>query len=669
MPLALALLLAPAPPLQDAVAPEAGAPRAKSLLVITLDTARRDFMGFHGRAPSPTPNLDRLAQEAAVFDDAWTVAPLTLPAHASLFTGLYPRSHGVHDNALSKVPQDARTLAEILRERGYATGAAVAAFVLDPMFGLDQGFESYDAPPLGTSGSVITSQRPAAAMVDRALVDLERLAPRAPFFYWLHLFDPHFPYQPPGRTAPTPGFVVDADARSRLMYEEEIRYADEQVGRLLGALRERGLLDQLVLFFASDHGESLRDAPEGSHGFFLRDPTVRIPMLLRAPGIEPRRVGAQASLVDALPTLLDLLGMGEEAAQGPALDGVSLAPLLRDSAREPPERALLLESWYAWLNHGWAPFDGCVQGALKYLRSRRRELFDRAADPGEEINLFDPEEARSRAMARRLDELEQDAKPRLERDAISLSGRDLARLVAMGYSAASARVEDPPDAATLPDVYEKADVIRALEDVLSAHFHKDTAKEEALMRELVERDPQSATLREQFGIFLTNLGPARFDEAEKQLRAALRIEPKSSRSHYTLGRISEKRADALREEIRRRRGEGAGHEELRDLAADERREMRRTLRFYRTCLEFEPHFPDAIERLARNLAEEAERSARAGEVEEAREGLKEADELLERWLSFMPPRHPDRELVESNRVWVEKRRRELAPPANEEERR
>ena len=655
-PTLLATLLA-AP--QDAAAAPSFPARGRNLLVITLDTARRDFMGFMGRTPSPTPHLDGLARESVVFDDAYTVAPLTLPAHASLFTGLYPRSHGVHENSAFKVPSGARTLAEVLRDHGYATGAAVGAFVLDAMFGLDQGFQSYDAPEVTGAGHVLRTQRPAVAVIDRALEDLARLARTPPFFYWIHLYDPHFPYLRPDVPPPLPTFVVDGDRYARMMYEEEIRYSDLQIGRLLAALRRHAILDDLVILFASDHGESLRDAPEGSHGFFLFDSTVRIPMFLRAPGLAPRRVAAQVSLVDVMPTLLPLLGPAGIAEPDLQFDGVDLAALMTGEASDPPDRAILLESWYAWLNHGWAPFDGCVQGPLKHLRSHRLELFDRAADPEEKRNVFDPEEPRSRLLARRLDDLVANPATRLERDALSLSGRDLARLKAMGYAAAAARTDDPPDGSTLPDVYGKIEVIQAMEEVVQAGALQDTAREIELLRGLVVQEPQSASLREALGILLVKAGPEHFDEAERNLRSAIRIEPKSSRSHFALGRLFHQRADAVRDEIRRRREQGEERDALREALAEERRLARRAMRSYRTTIEFEPDYPDAIERLARMLTEDADRSARAGELEEARAGLKEADELFGRWLGFMPEAHPERPQIEKNRAWLQKRRAEL----------
>ncbi len=646
------------------LAPQGGGPsdakapaKPRNLLVITLDTTRRDFMGFLGRTPSPTPNLDRLAAKSVVFTDAYTPAPLTLPAHSALFTGRYPRSLGVHENSAYKLPQSARTLAEVLHDRGFATSAVVGAFVLDPMFGLDQGFQSYDAPALGGAGNAMLTQRPAAEVVTQTLSDLARRDGKAPFFCWVHLFDPHFPYRPPGESPP-PGFLVDDQANLRQLYEQEIRYADGQIGRLLTQLEREGLLEDLVVLFCADHGESLGDAPEASHGYFLFDPTVRIPMLLRCPGIAPRRVEAQVSLVDVVPTLLDLLGIDEVADPTTRFDGVDLAPLLRDPAVEPPDRALLLEAWYAWINFGWAPFDGCVQGALKLVRSHRLELFDRAANPGEERGLVATDDPRARAMARRLDELVRSTDAPLPRDPILLSGADLDRLAALGYSAA-ARGDEAPDGATLPDAYEKLAVIRALEDVVAARYAGDRNREVELLRGLVAAEPGSADLRERLGVALVNLGAAHLDEAEEHLRAVLSLQPKASRSHYALGRAAEVRAGLRHEQIRKGREQGQHGDELRDALADEHEQAQRAILSYKACLEFEPHFPDAIERLVRLLREEAERSVRAGAMGEALDGFREVDLLLARWLAFMPASHPDRSKVANNRAWIARRRAEL----------
>jgi arylsulfatase A-like enzyme len=363
--------------------------KPRSLLVVTFDTTRRDCMGFLGESPSVTPNLDKLAARSCVFTDAYTVAPITLPAHCSLMTGLYPISHGVHENTSFKLPQTAVTLAEILKQHGYATAATVGAIVLDPMFGLDQGFDHYDSPNRRDAHvGINVAERHADEQADLALKEIAALAPKAPFFYWVHFFDPHFPYEAPEHLAVTPGVAALPDEMARHAYLEELWYADKHFGRVLDQLESQGLAKELVVVFAADHGESLGDTPEPAHGYFLFDPTVRIPLLIRDPAQAPRRVETQASLVDVVPTVLDLLGVPADPEL--RFDGADLAPIVRGTTGEGPERALLLETRMTALNFGWAPFDGCVQERMKYVHSARDELFDRKADPEEKAS--DPEE-------------------------------------------------------------------------------------------------------------------------------------------------------------------------------------------------------------------------------------------------------------------------------------
>jgi arylsulfatase A-like enzyme len=671
---ALCLLLAqeppPAPP-PAAPTPPNSEPRPakpRNLLVVTLDTTRRDYVGFMGRTPSPTPNLDRLAQHSVVFTDAYTPVPLTLPAHTSLFTGLVPRSHGVHDNSAFKVPQNARTLAEILKDHGYSTGAAVASFVLDPMFGLDQGFDRYDSPDVKGGGKVELSQRRADQMVDLAIRDLTRLQQKPPFFYWLHFFDPHFPYDAP---VTGPDVAPRSESNSnKVAYENEIAFVDRNFAKLFAFLGQRELYEDLVIVVCADHGESLGDSPESSHGYFLFDPTVRVPLFVHHPDVAPGRVDVQASLVDVVPTLVDLLGL-QESEKAVAFDGIDLAPWMRDRTREPPDRALPLESWYGWLQYGWAPFDGCVDHSLKMLRAQHYELFDRATDPHEQTNLFTPDDPRSKALARRLDALAAAKEHRLDRDALSLSGDDLARLEELGYAAANARLDDPPPGAELPDPYSKVSIVRGLEDVVRARIDRNKPLVVELLRRLVAQEPNSADLHSELGIELADRPEPFWDEAEKELTRALELDPRRSRCHHAAAVVALKRADVAEAELKRRRDHASSsHEgepkdpkeakELRELAAEQRRQTLRAIQSLRAALEFEPHFPDAIERLIRLLHLEAERSARLGEKAAVAEQMGEARSLAEKWLAFLPPKHPDRARVLNMREYLRKRTEELA---------
>jgi len=628
-----------------------------SVLLITLDTTRRDVMGFLGRDPSPTPNLDALAASSIVFTDAVTTAPLTLPAHASLLTGLYPVRHGVHDNGLYRLSGEARTLAEILQEQGYATRAAVAAFVLDPLFGLDQGFDRYRAPPRGASGArtLRITERRAKEMVDLALADLVEIAGPAPssgtsgeprpFFYWLHLFDPHAPYDPPA-PPPRPPSADPADVL-RALYEAEIAAMDGELGRLFDELKRRGLFDRLLVVVAADHGESLGDGRETSHGHFLFDPTVRVPLLLRDPRLAPARVDAPASLVDVVPTLLARLGVD---ARGERFDGLDLSPWLVEPKLAPPDRVLALESWYVWLHYGWAPFEGATLGALKFVRSQHEELFDRAVDPREAHDLFTADDERAIGIARRLDAL-RDASAAIAGERTGLSQADRAALQALGYATGGSSAERPAgDWSTLPDAYEKLDVLRGFDEFVTAIERGEFPRAVERMRDLAAKEPASALFHEQLGLMLINLGPQNADEAERELRRALELDPRGVQTWFALARCALAHRDASRAEARklREQGDAAG---AREPARVEREQEALAERALRECLRLEPTYPDGLIELARLLFDQAERAARRSDRDGARARFDEIDLLAQRLIEIVPRDAPEAaEAAEARRI-------------------
>lgn len=647
---------------------QAGPPPAarRNLLIVTFDTTRRDFVGFLGRSPSPTPNLDALAQRSVIFTDAYTVAPLTLPAHASLLTGLYPVSHGVHENSAFKLPASAATLAKILKEQGYATGAAVAADVLDPVFGIAQGFDRYSSPRSVAGGSLLPERR-ADEQVDQALADLAALRGKPPFFYWLHFFDPHYPYAAPVHFPATPEELSEKDGAVRHSYVEEIRFADRELGRLLTWLEQQKLLEDLVVVFAADHGESLGDTPESSHGFFLFDPTVRIPLSIKAPGLTPKRSAVQVSLIDVVPTVLDLLQIDATAQR---FDGVDLAPLMKDGSVEPPQRALLLESWFAWLNYGWAPFDGIVEAKFKYLRSARRELFDRLADPRETKNLFDPAEPPSRYFVRRLEAARASAAARLAGDPLELDSEERARLEKLGYAVATTRDDAPFDgaggASPLPDAYAKAPLLKSLEEVTAAQANGRLDRAADLLRTLVKQEPKSASLQEQLGLVLVDfaerdaMAGARslLDEAEEHLRTTLELDGRRAHAHFGLALCAVQRCERLRAEQRaaRERGDLEG---AKRLAPEERAQARRALRSFRDALAFDPALDDCMMDLARFLEGEAARALRANDLAAALADEREIVSLVDRLLARLPADAKSRKELADHRAQAQARIAEL----------
>src|SRR5688572_1515952 len=276
---------------------------ARGVILLTLDTTSADALGCYGGSPLVAPHLDLLSLESVVYDAAHTVAPLTLPAHASMLTGLYPPRHRVHDNGIATVPASAATLAELARAGGVQTGAVVASAVLDRAFALDQGFESWEQParpePFQTGAPPELNAQQVVGLARRWLAKRDEARP---YFLWLHFYDPHAPYAPPS------AFLQQAGGHP---YLAEIAALDAAIGDFLAPLRSDGTLDTALVLALADHGESLGDHGEPTHGAFCYEATARVPFLARFPG--GRRAGGRSaspvSVVDVLPTALDALGL------------------------------------------------------------------------------------------------------------------------------------------------------------------------------------------------------------------------------------------------------------------------------------------------------------------------------------------------------------------------
>ena len=345
-----------------------GSLRDANVLLVTVDTLRRDRVGAFGNRNGLTPNIDRLAATGARFAHAYSPAPLTLPAHASILTGLLPRRHGIHNNTSFRLGDGAPTLAAVLGKAGYRTGAFVGAFVLDGRFGLNRGFDEYDDRlPRGDRATFHYAERRGDEVVARAGVWIAARAaePGAPWFAWVHLFDPHAPYDAP------PEYSA-----GRAPYDAEVAYTDAVIGRLIGRLDAAHARGNTLVVLTADHGESLGEHGETTHGLFAYDATIAVPLILNAASIAPATVETPVSHVDLAPTILDLVGV----AAPPGLDGESAARPLQ------PSRPIVFEALDASLTRGWAPLRGVVQDGWKYIDLPEPELYDLANDPGETTN-------------------------------------------------------------------------------------------------------------------------------------------------------------------------------------------------------------------------------------------------------------------------------------------
>ncbi len=386
------------------------------VVLVTIDTLRFDATGFSGNRKAQTPHLDRLAAQGVVFESTHASSVVTLPSHATMLTGLYPPDHGVRDNTGFRLDASIPTIATIARERGWATGAFVAAFPLDSRYGLDRGFEVYDDgyAPSGTPGEFSMPERAGPEVVSAALAWWRGQKGR-PRLLWVHLYEPHAPYRP----APPFAEKFHADP-----YLGEVSAADAALAPLFDALN--GESGRTLAVVTSDHGESLGEHGEATHGLFAYEATLRVPLVLWAPGTLPaRREKSPARHVDLLPTILEGAGLPIPAG----LPGRSLAA---PSAGEAAPG--YFEAMSASFNRGWAPLSGVVEGGWKLVHLPLPELYDLATDPGEAKNLFESR----RDVARRLQALL--PKPKRPRGAPSVAGGEEARrLLSLGYLSASGR--------------------------------------------------------------------------------------------------------------------------------------------------------------------------------------------------------------------------------------
>ncbi len=503
-PLAAALLLVLAacrasPP--RPAAPAAGSLRGWNLLLVTIDTLRADRVGAYGSTLGATPTLDRLAREGVRFADAYAHAPLTLPSHATLMTGAYPFHNGVRDNGTFRLDAARPTLAKALKAAGYRTGAFVGAFVLDARFGLNGGFDVYDDRMNASGAALELVQRraadvlaPAAAWIldqPSATEQPSAISPQpsqGPWFAWVHLYDPHEPYNPPERY------------RSRYAsdpYAGEIAYTDAALGAFLDRLQAAGALARTLIIVASDHGESLGEHGERTHGLFAYNATLRVPLVVWAgPQLRPAVVSSRARLVDVMPTALELLGVG-----GAPADGRSLRTAF-DGATAVPDEPSYFEALNANLTRGWAPLRGVIAGNLKLIDLPLPELYDLASDPGESRNLYASQRARAVPLESALDRLGATASASA---AAPIDPDAEARLRSLGYVVGT-RAKPAERYTAADDPKRLVHLDAALDDAMAAWSRGDGAQAIALLRRVIAERPDLTLAYDRLAFMLRATG-------------------------------------------------------------------------------------------------------------------------------------------------------------------
>lgn len=524
--------------------PERGGP----IILISIDTLRADRLPAYGYTKIQTPNIDALARDGVVFDNAYAHSPQTLPSHTSLLSGRLPFEHGVRDNIGFRVKPDERMLPHALRERGYATGGFVSSYVLRRQVGMGGGFDAYDdqMPAASPDKPLGQLQRPGMQTAGAALNWISSLA-TPKFFLFFHIYEPHTPYTP--------------------TYDADVEQADQIVGHLLAQLRERGLYDSATIVLLSDHGEGLGDHGEEEHGIFLYRETIRVPLMIKLPGAREagRRVAAPVQHVDIMPTLLALSG------DAPAnMRGRSLLPEIDGSAALAPA-SIYAESLSPRYHYGWSELYALTDDRYRLIRAPRDELFDLAQDPRETTSIAAERPQVRAAMRGALDSLIANAAVTAP-SAVSTADRE--RLAALGYvgTQSTAPLDAPGD--TLPDPKDKIDVLRQyrratslagegrLDEAMSAY--RDLLRDNPGMTDvwlqlasLSERRSMPAAALEAYKQIITRspkdpaalTGAAgaliqleRFDEARAHAELAVDVAP--AIAHELLARLALQRGDA-----------------------------------------------------------------------------------------------------------------------------
>ncbi len=524
-----------------------------NVIVITVDTLRADHLGIYGYDKLKTPAMDRTGKTGWLYRNAYAPTPLTLPSHSTIFTGEYPFTHGVRNNATFVLPDSTTTLAEILKKEGYKTGACISAHVLDSQYGLAQGFDFYD-----DSLNPVHPGAPVKIAEEANTTALNWLSKNedTPFFFWLHYFDPHDPYMAPepygSRYKDTP-------------YDGEVAYTDHQLSLFLDKLKSRGLYDETIIVFTSDHGESLMEHDEKTHGLFAYNSTLRVPLMIRVPETEHREINPNVSHIDILPTLLDILNINPKKK----FRGQSLA-----SKNIPDNRTLYGETLMPHLYFGWSALKTVISGDKKYIHSVNPELYDLEKDPGETDNIISKNPDTARKLNRKLEKIQIEKENKFASKKTPLSKKELNNLRALGYLSgrgdSSAKKEelftgaDPKEKTALFREYQKAmsldtagktqEAIRAYKELLSklkghgsrVHlylgniYYKNKDYHQALKHYKKTLDVYSDDPKITFvcGKIAKKLGKK--EEAEKFWRKSLKLNPDTKLVYLKLGTLLSK---------------------------------------------------------------------------------------------------------------------------------
>ena len=494
-----------------------------NVVLITIDTLRADHVGCYGYKQIKTPNIDSVAADGVRFEHAFTPVPVTLPSHTAILTGTYPMLSGMHDFSGNKLSPQQVTLATVLKQAGYVTGAVVASAVLDSRFGLNQGFDFYydhfDFSRL-EEANLDEMERPGNVVADQALEWLGKNSQKK-FFLWMHLYDPHYPYRPPEP------YRQEYAAQP---YDGEIAFADEQVGRLLRFLKDNGLYQNTVIVLSGDHGESLGEHGEKTHGFFIYNVTMHVPLIIHLPGKSTTQtVDDPVSLVDLMPTVLAATGLDIPSQ----VQGRSLVPALRGEKID-QDRTLYGETFLPRLHFNWSELRGAENAKYHFIDAPRPELYDLTKDPGELRNLFPEKKAVAEEMRAKLAGLIREYSAGKElAEKTGLDPALMERLKSLGYAGFSGGGDPTITNRDLPDPKDRIVTYELISDAIADSQHGRYQESIEKLKAAIKTEPQSVPAH-----YLQGLNYYRskmFSESVNELQKAVQLSPDYSLAVFNLG--------------------------------------------------------------------------------------------------------------------------------------
>jgi arylsulfatase A-like enzyme len=517
----------------------AGAAEPPNVILITLDTVRADRMGFLGSKRGLTPNLDMLARQSVVFSRAYSQVPLTAPSHATILTGTYPQFHQMSDFQVP-LAQGLPYAPEILRTHGYRTAAFVGSIVLDPKQrfapGFDRGFDTYDAgfrTRRPGEDRYHTWERRGDEVVAHALEWLNQ-RPKGPFFVWVHLYDAHYPYEPP---EPYKSKYATAP------YDGEIAYADSAVGKFLSQLRARGFYDNAAIAVMADHGEALGEHGEDTHGIFLYDETIHVPLVIKLPGGSSagKRIDSRVGLVDVLPTILQAVGVAvPQEVQGESLLGMMTPkPAAAENGGATvapetfPDRPTYAETDYPHRAYHWSSLRALRTGKYLYIKAPRQELYDQSVDPNAEHDLSASSKAVTGTLAGQLDAFRQKTSNGKEAPKSAVDPEAQEKLAALGYVATDSNASrpstkdldaDPKDKIEFSNLMNRANFL-----VEDEHYREALP----LLQQLIAQKPDAPVPYVKLG--RSYVAMREYEKAVSVLRRLVELNPDSASSHFQLG--------------------------------------------------------------------------------------------------------------------------------------